>query len=152
MWRKFHILSRVQVFVLSTVCASVIASSCAIALVRHDETAILRDLFWPHQSDAFINFGVVFVSLIPLFLGYYHLGRIGALVSLAVSAMTFFAIAFCAFFLFAPHAGLFGTVAYISACLLLCVLLFLVHMKASNSDALRNAQRLLRLISNPQTP
>ena len=151
-WRKFHTLSRVQVFVVSCVCAAVIAVPFAIASISHDETALFRDLFWPHQFKPLINYGAIFMSVLPLFLGYYQLGRIGALLSLAVSAVAFCVTALCAFCFFAGHAPLFGTIAYVSACVLLSMLVFAAHMKASNSRAIQDAQRLLRLISYPQTP
>jgi len=114
-WRKFHILSRVQVFVVSCVCAAVIAVPFAIASISHDETALFRDLFWPHQFNPLINYGAIFMSVLPLLLGYYQLGRLGALLSLAVSVVAFCVMALCAFCSFGGHAPLFGTIAYVSA-------------------------------------
>jgi hypothetical protein len=147
-WQKFHILGRVQVFIVSTMCAAVIAGSFASVVGFRD--GFLRDLFWPHQFDFFVNFSAFFLLVIPLFLGYYHLARLGVLLSLLVSALTYFAMGLCALFIFSVHADLLGAVAYVGAGLLLCILLFAAHMKASKSRVVREAQRLLRLTSFPQ--
>jgi hypothetical protein len=151
-WQKFHVLNRLQVFVVSSVCAAVIAVPFAIASISHDETAIFRDLFWPHQFNPLINFGSIFASVLPVLLGYYHLGRVGALLSLAVSATTCFVTVLCAFRFFAGGAVLLGAIAYVGACVLLSMLVFALHMKASNSRAIRDAQRSPRLVSSPQVP
>ena len=127
-----------------------IAALLAIALIRHDETAILRDLFWPHRFDGFINFGAFFVSAIPPFLGYYHLGRLGALLGLPVSALACYAMGLCAFLSFAHRADWMSILAYLGAYLLLLMIQFAAHMKASNSGTIRDAQRSLRLTAYPQ--
>ena len=50
------------------------------------------------------------------------------------------------------HALVFDAVAYVSTCLLLSMLVFGAHVKSSNSRAIRDAQRSLRLIRDPQIP
>jgi hypothetical protein len=70
-WQKFHILSGVQVLVVLSVCSAVIAVPFAIASISRNETAILRDFFWPHQLNSLIGLGSAFGSVLPLFLGYY---------------------------------------------------------------------------------
>jgi glucose-6-phosphate-specific signal transduction histidine kinase len=109
-------------------------------------------LGWPHEFDPLINFGLVFVSVLPVFLGYYHLGWRGAFLTFPVSAVMYFAAKLCAslLFVFFYHALLFDAVAYVSTCLLLSMLVFAAHRKSSNSSALRDAQRSLRLICDPQ--
>ena len=112
-------------------------------------------LSWPHEFDPLINFGLVFVTILPLSLGYYHLGRLGALVALAASALMYFASVLCASFLFALyffHAFVFDTIAYVCFCLLLTALVFRLHTKFFDSRHIRDAQRLLRLIRSPQIP
>jgi hypothetical protein len=52
----------------------------------------------------------------------------------------------------ADHTLSFGIAAYLTACLLLCMLMFAAHMKASNSRAIRDARRSLRIIRYPQMP
>ena len=90
-WQKFHILSRAQVFVLAGLCAVVIALAVALASIPTDGTSWNRFLGFSPQFDPFVNFGSAFLTVLPLLLGYYHLARLGVLVSLAVSAVMFWA-------------------------------------------------------------
>jgi hypothetical protein len=148
-WQKFHILGRVQVFVVSSVCAAVISSPLALASMGRYGRPFLG---WPHEFDPLINFGLVFVSALPVFLGYYHLGRIGALLTVAVSAVMYFAARLCAslLFVFFYQALVFDAIAYLSTCLLLSMPVFAAHMKSSDSRAIRDAQRSLRLVRDTQ--
>jgi hypothetical protein len=97
----------------------------------------------------------VLVSVIPVFLGYYHLSRIGAFLGLVISALTVYLTALCAMFIFTfqlvGHSRMLEASAYIGLCLLLSTLFFAIHLKVSKSRAIRNAQRSLRL-APPQTP
>jgi hypothetical protein len=77
-WQKFQVLTRVQVFVVASVCAVVIAVAVALASIPADGTSWNRFLGPSRQLEPLINFGLVLVSVIPIFLGYYHLSRIGA--------------------------------------------------------------------------
>jgi hypothetical protein len=90
-WQKFHILSRAQVFVVASMCAVVIALAVALASIPADGTSWNRFLGPSRQLDPFINFGSAFVSVLPVFLGYYHLARLGAFLGAAISALTCFA-------------------------------------------------------------
>ena len=149
-WQRFRILGRVQVFILSSVCAAIIASPFALASMGRYGRPFLG---WPHEFDPLINFGLGFVSVLPLLLAYYHLGRLGALLSLAVSALMYYATLLCAAFLFVFLGALvFDAVAYMCFCLLLSTLVFTVHTKLFNSRAIREAQRSLSLIRDPQIP
>src|SRR5205823_2845243 len=95
------------------------------------------------------NFGSAFVSVLPVFLGYYHLARLGALLGLAVSVLICFATQVCAFFIFAfqlvGQSVVLQEATYVGTWLLLSTLVLWAHMKASNSDVVRDAQRLLHL-------
>jgi|ERR1017187_8416346 hypothetical protein len=154
MWQKFHILSRAQVFVLTSVCAAVIAFAVALASIPADGTSWNRFLGPSRQFDPFINFGSAFVSVLPVLLGYYHLARLGALLGCAVSAVMCFATQVCAGFLFGfelvGHSVALQEVTYVVVWLLLSMLVLWVHMKASSSPAIRDAQRLRRL-ADPQS-
>jgi hypothetical protein len=153
-WQKFHILSRAQVFVVASVCAAVIALAVALASIPADGTSWNRFLGPSRQFDPFINFGSAFVSVLPVFLGYYHLARVGALVGLAISAVMCFVTQVCAGFVFGlqvvGRSVLLQEATYAGIWLLLSMLVFALHMKASNSEAIRDAQRSLRLAH--QTP
>jgi len=94
-WHKFHILSRAQVFIVASVCAIVFALAVSLSSIPADGTSWNRFLGPSRQLDPFINFGAVFVSILPLFIGYYHLARLGALLGVAASAVTFFATQIC---------------------------------------------------------
>lgn len=133
---------------VSSVCAAVIASPFAVALSGRHGTPFLG---WPHEFDAIIAFASVFLSVLPIFLGYYHLSWFGALLSLAVSAVTCFAARFFAVVVFAfelvGHSTVLETATYVSACLLLTTLVFAGHMKASHSRTIRTTQDSLHLVS-----
>src|SRR5579863_9447552 len=94
-WQKFHILSRAQVFLVAAVCAVAIALSVALASIPADGTSWNRFLGPSRQLDPFMNFGSAFVSVVPVFLGYYHLARLGAFVGVAISALTCFTTQVC---------------------------------------------------------
>src|SRR5262249_40134553 len=149
-WQKFHILSRVQVFVTTSACAVVIALAVALASIPADGTSWNRFLGPSRQFDPFINFGLVFVAVFPVFLGYYHLSCIGAFMGLAISALAVCLTALWAMFLFTfelvGRSEVYQVIVYIGFCLILGTLFFAVHMKVSNSRFIRNAQRSLRLV------
>ncbi len=153
-WQKFHILSRAQVFIVASVCAAAIALAVAVASIPADGTSWSRFLGPSRQLDPFINFGSAFVAVLPIFLGYYHLARLGALLGLGISVLAAFLTQVCAGFVFGfrvvgPSVVL-QEATYVGLWLLLSMLVLSVHMKLSNSHALRDAQRLLR--SADQTP
>jgi hypothetical protein len=145
-WQKFHILSRVQIFVVASVSAAVIALAVALVSFPADGTSWYRFLGPSRQFDPFINFGSAFVSVLPVLLGYYHLARVGAVLGLGISAVMCFVIQVCAVFVFAfllvGHSVVVQEVTYVGICLLLSMLVFALHMKASNSQPVRDAATL----------
>lgn len=147
MWQRFHILSRTQVFVLASVSAAVIASAVALVSIPADGVSWHRFLGPSRQFDPFINFGSAFVSVLPIFLGYYHLSLLGALLGVAVSAVTCFTTQVCAGLIFGfqviGHSLAAQEITYIGVWAVLGVFLLWAHIKASNSAAVRNAQRML---------
>jgi len=154
-WQKFHVLTRAQVFVVASVCAVVIAVAVALASIPADGTSWNRFLGPSRQLDPLINFGLALVSVLPIFLGYYHLSRIGAFLGLVISALTVYLTALCAMFIFTfqlvGRSEVLESSAYIGFCLLLSTLFFVIHTKVCKSRTIRNAQRSLRL-APPQTP
>src|SRR5580704_150690 len=149
MWARFHILTRSHVFVLACLCSAVIALSVSLASIPADGASWNRFLGPSRQLDSFINFGSTFVSLLPLFIGYYHLGRTGAVGGIAAAMFLFLATQVLAGFVFvfqiAGNSLLSQQVAYLLGWLLLSFLVLCAHLKASNSQAVRDAQRRLRL-------
>ena len=85
MWQKFHILSRAQVFFVASVSAVVIALAVAVYSIPADGVSWNRFLGPSRQFDPFINFGSAFVSVLPLFLGYYHLALPGVFLGVTIS-------------------------------------------------------------------
>jgi hypothetical protein len=148
-WQKFHILSRAQVFVVASMCAVVIALAVALASIPADGTSWNRFLGPSRQLDPFINFGSAFVSVLPVFLGYYHLARLGAFLGAAISALTCFATQVSAGFIFVfqvvGRSVMLQEATYVGVWMLLVVLLLWAHIKTSNSEAIRDAQRSLHL-------
>jgi hypothetical protein len=155
-WQKFHILSRYQVFAVTLVCAALIALAVALASIPADGTSWNRFLGPSRQFDPVINFGSAFVSILPVFLGYYHLARLGSLLGAVVSAAMYFATQVWAIFVFGLQ--LVGPsvaskeLTYAAGWLLLSMLLLSVHIKASGSHAIQEAQRSLRLFPHAETP
>ena len=130
-------------------CAVVIAVAVALASIPADGVPWNRFLGPSRQLDPFINFGSAFVSVLPVFLGYYHLARLGAFLGVAISALTCFTTQMCAGFIFvfqlAGRSVLLQEAIYVGVWMLIGVLVLWMHTKASNSPAVRNAQRLLHL-------
>jgi len=116
-WQNFHILNRGQVFVVTSVCAVAIALAVGLASIPADGTSMNRFLAPSRQFDPLINFGSVFVSVLPAW-------RFSSVV--------------------------LQEALYLGACLLLSVLVLAVHMKASNSRAILDTQRLLNLFPDLQ--
>ncbi len=148
-WQKFHILSRAQVFVVASICAVVIALAVALASIPADGTSWNRFLGPSRQLDPFINFGSAFVSVLPVFLGHYHLARLGAFLGAATSALTCFATQVSAWLIFVFQAvgrsAMLQEATYVGVWVLLAMLLLWAHIKTSNSEAIRDAQRALHL-------
>jgi hypothetical protein len=145
-WRKFHLLTPLHVFIVASLSASVFAAVVALQSVSNDETAIMRDLLWPHQLDPYVGFAATFLAVIPIFLGYYHLGRLGAVLSLLFSGAIWYAVILSAFCVLLPRNIRFGLIAFEIICLLLYALLFRCNVKMAEARAVREAQRKLRLL------
>jgi hypothetical protein len=62
-WRKFHLLTPSQVFIVASLSASVFAAVVAVQSVSADATNIMSDLLWPHQFDPYIGFAATFSRL-----------------------------------------------------------------------------------------
>lgn len=80
---------------VASVCAAVIALAVALASIPADGTSWNRFLGPSRQLDPFINFGSAFVAVLPVFLGYYHLARLGTLPGVVVSASACFLTQVC---------------------------------------------------------
>jgi hypothetical protein len=146
MWRKLHVLSPVQSLVLASASAAIIA----VTLARH-ETALLHDLFWPDSLNPYMMFSLVFLGLVPVLLGYYHLGRLGFLLSVAVGFALAWVMAVCGIICFVGVGHYFGsirlsTAAYATCVLLVYMLIARLHLKATKSQSVHDAQRKLRLV------
>ena len=154
-WEKFHILGRVQVFAVSSVCAVLIAAPLALASIPSDGTLMQSFLGPPRRFDPLISFGSAFVSVLTVFLGYYHLGRHGVVWGLAASAVTCFVTYVCAFWLFGfelvGHSVVIQVLTFVGALFAVIILIFAVHIKASNSNDIRDAQLALHLVPPHRT-
>ena len=147
MWRKFHILSPVQAFIVCALSAAILAAACAIVTILHERTGLFRDFFWPHQFDPLVIFGAIFLALLVVLLAYYHLGRLGILLMLLVSVATYYGMLFCALYLFA--GGLWvGLVGYPTVLGLSSVLLYVAHTIATASRKIEEVQRSIGLRVN----
>jgi len=149
MWQRLHILSRTQVFSLSILCALVIGAAIGIASIPADGTSMYRFLAPSRELDPYINFGLAFVCIIPVLLGYYHLGRLGMLLGIAIAGFAGFATWLCAVVVFGFEllgaSRVIEAAVYSGFCLLAAAIAFKAHMRASNSPVVQNTQQRLRL-------
>ncbi len=133
---------------MASASAAILALPFAVNSVSRNETAMFRDLFWPHQFNPFLTFAVAFLALLPVLLGYYHLGRVGLILGTLVAMGTGFIMTLSTLLIM---LGWLGVLAYTVIGLLVCLLLFLAHMKTSNSPSIRDAQRALHLVAARQS-
>jgi cation transport ATPase len=147
-WRKIHILRPVPSFVVASASSAILALPFAVNSVSRNETAMFRDLFWPHQFNPFLTFAVVFLALLPVLLAYYHLGRAGLMVSTLAAMGTGFVMTISTVLIM---LGWLGVLAYTAIGLLVYLLLFVAHMKAAKSRSIRDAQRVLHLVPSRQS-
>jgi hypothetical protein len=151
MWRRLQVLSPVQSFVLASVSAALIALPLGVQSVSRDETALVRDLFWPDTLTPFITFSLVFLGAMPALLGYYHLGRLGFLLNVASGFALAWLMAVCGILCFVWVGHYFGsvwlsTVVYVACVVLVYILIARLHLGAARSPSVRDAQRKLRLL------
>jgi hypothetical protein len=144
-WQKFHLLNRTQVLVVSAVSSAILALSVALASVPEPGTSMNRFLGPPRQFDPWINLGLAFVVLLPIFLGYYHRGWAGAVVSLAASAVSYCVAGVTAALVFTfemtGRSVVVEGIVYGGVCLLLTILVLAAHIKISFLPSGRKAQR-----------
>ena len=119
MWRRLHILSPVQSLVLASISAASIALPLAVQSVSRDQRALLHNLFWPDALNPYITFSLVFSGVVPVLLGYYHLGRLGFVLNVAAGFALVWIMAVCGILCFVYLGHRFGnawlsTLAYAS--------------------------------------
>jgi len=132
------------------VSAAIIAVPLALQAASRHETALLHDLFWPDKLDPYMMFSLVFLGIVPVLLGYYHLGRLGFLLNVAVGFALAWVMAVCGIICFVRIGHYFGSVGVSTAVYATCVLLVYMliarlHLKAARSESVHDAQRKLRL-------
>jgi hypothetical protein len=119
--------------------------------LSRDDTALLRDLFWGHQLNPYISFSLFFLGVLPALLGYFHLGRLGLLLSIAAGFMVMWLMAVFGILCFVTLGHYSGSVresafAYAAGAVLVYLLVAWLHLRASTAASIRNAQRKLRLL------
>jgi hypothetical protein len=150
MWRKVHILSPVQSLIVASISAAVISAPLTMKLVVPQQTGFHIPL-WPDAFDPYVNFSAVLMGVISPLLGYYHLGRLGFLVSLASGFAVTWSMAVCAILCF-YYLGRYWESAWLSfgtyvACVALVYLVVAwLHLRAARSSTFREAQRKLGLV------
>ena len=151
MWRKLNVLSPLQTPLVASVSAAIIAVPLALQAASRHEATLLHDLFWPDSLDPYILFSLVFMGLVPVLLGYYHLGRLGFLLSVALGFALAWVMAVFGIICFVGighylRSVKLSTVAYVASVLLAYMLIARLHLKAASSRSIRHAQRKLHLI------
>src|SRR2546423_13272087 len=100
MWRRVHVLGPVQSLIVASLSAAFISTALTILLVSREQTG-LRIIFWPDTLHPYITFSIVLIGVISPLLGYYHLGRLGFLLTVASGFAITWLMAVCAFLCFA---------------------------------------------------
>ena len=150
-WRRLHILSPVQSFVLASVSASLVALPLAMESVSRDQTAILRNFLWPDTLNPYVTFLPIFIGVLPALLGYYHLGRLGFVLNVAAGFALAWIVSVCGILCFVYVGHDFGSVwlsavAYAACVALVYLLIARLHLSVARSPSLRDAQRKLHLL------
>jgi len=151
MWRRLRVLSPAQSLVVASVSAAIIALGITVQLVSRDEAARFRFPFWPDTLNPYITFSIVFVGVLPALLGYYHLGRLGFLLSVAAGFAIVWSMAVCGILSFVWLGHYFGsvwlsTVLYAACVAVVYLLIARLHLWSARSASLPDAQRKLSLI------
>lgn len=137
---------------MASASAAVIALAFAIQSFFRDETALVRDLFWPGSFSPYITFSLVFIGVVPALLGYYHLGRVGLMLNIGAGFALVWAMSVCLIFCFVVVGRYFGSLALSTVLYAGCVTLAYLglaglHFRAARSLSVRDAQRKLRLLA-----
>jgi hypothetical protein len=145
------VLSPVESLVLASVSAASIALPLAVQSASRDQTALVRDLFWPDTLNPYVTFSLFFIGVVPALLGYYHLGRLGFLLNVAAGFALAWIMAVCGILCFVFVGHHFGSVwlsavAYAGCVVLVYVLIARLHLRAATSPSVRDAQRRLHLL------
>ena len=156
MWRRLRVLSPVQSLVVASVSAAIIALPITVQLVSRDEAARFRIPFWPDTLNPYITFSIVLIGVLPALLGYYHLGRLGFLLSVAAGFAIVWSMAVCGILSFVWIGHYFGgvwlsTVLYAACVVVVYLLIARLHFRSATSASLHDAQRKLRLVPS-RTP
>ena len=140
MWRILHVLSPVQSLALASFSAASLALPLAVQSISRDQTALLRNLFWPDTLEVYVSFSLFFIGVLPALLGYYHLGRLGFLLNVAAG----FALAWimavwwilCFVYLGHHFGSLWSSAVAYAACVILVYLLIAwLHLRAATSPS-----------------
>jgi len=120
-------------------------------LVSRDEAARFRIPLWPDMLNPYITFTIVLLGVLPVLLGCYHLGRLGFFLSVAAGFVLTWSMAVCGIVSFVWVGHYFGrlwlsAVFYAACVVVFYVLIARLHLRATTSPSLHDAQRKLRLI------
>jgi len=151
MWRRIQILSPIQSLIVASLSAASIAIPLALLAIPHDETAFVRNLFWPYTLTPYITFAIVFIGVLPALLGYYHLGRLGFGLNVAAGFALIWVMAVCGMLCFVVVGHYFGSILLSAVTFAACIALAYVfiarlHLKVARSASVRDAQRKLHLL------
>ena len=140
-----------QSLVLASVSAASIALPLAVQSVSRNQTALVRNLFWPDTLNPYVTFSLLFIGVVPVLLGYYHLGRLGFMLNVAAGFALAWIMAVCGILCFVYLGHHFGsiwlsTVAYAACVVLVYLLIARLHFKAAPSPSVRDAQQRLHLL------
>ena len=136
---------------MGSLASAILALPFAVRSVSYNDTAWLRNLFWPHQLHPYITFSLVFFCVLSALLGYFHLGRLGLLLNAAAGLIVMWLMAVFGTLCFVwvgHYSGSFiaSAFAYAVGAVLLYVCMGWLHFRAATAPFIREAQRRLRLL------
>jgi len=133
----------VQILFVASISAALISGALTIEFGNQTAVPIL---FWPDSMNFCITFSIVSVGMISPLLGYYHLGRLGFLLTVVAGLATSWLMAVCAVVSFVYLETVLLSFATYAACLALAYMILVwLHLRAARSSSIREAQRKLRL-------
>src|ERR1051326_3212668 len=119
MWRRLHVLSPVQALIVTSVSSASIALALAARSSAGNEIAMLR--LWPYTLDPYLTFSFIFVGLVSVLLGYYHLGRLGFLLNIGAGFAFAWIMAACGILSFWGVGHFVGSVQLSTVAYAACV-------------------------------
>jgi hypothetical protein len=139
MWRRLRVLNPKAAFAVASLSAAIIA--CPHFLTSYAQ--MKSGLFLHHPLLSFFEATIIFMTVVALFISYYHAGVVGAILSLVFSWFAAHLLAIWVLLVVSTRRGWVEVVSYATFVLLIYVAMFWLHVRADRSDFVRDWQKRL---------